>query len=205
MVLSTIRAICGARRSRSPRALGSVVSCPRIVTFLALQNAFMRNTTNERSARRLPWLLVGSWLLVSCTGIVGTSAGGGGRGGGDGVAGGGGGGGPLAAPVPLPAGIRRLTQAEALVSVTALLGVPADPIAKAMGTDTRQTGFTRNADQRVGSVQADALWHAMEGLVAHAAVTQRLAQLAPCATAAARTPAPRPSSTTSRPRRSGAR
>lgn len=67
------------------------------------------------------------------------------------------------------------------MSVAALLGVPADPIATALGSDTRQTGFTRNADQRVGSVQADALWHAVEGLV-ETAVTQRLAQLAPCAT-----------------------
>ena len=79
------------------------------------------------------------------------------------------------------AGIRRLGQAEVVTAATALLGVPADPLGAALGSDIRQAGFTRNADQRVSSVQADALWQAAQEL-AHTAVTQRLSALAPCST-----------------------
>lgn len=85
-------------------------------------------------------------------------------------------------PVFPPAGIRRLTQAEVQTAASRLLGAPALELATAMGSDTRQSGFTRNADQRVGSVQAEALWQATQTL-AHDAVTVRLTTLAPCATA----------------------
>lgn len=88
----------------------------------------------------------------------------------------------VGAPVFAPAGIRRLTRAEIDTAATALLGVPAARLAEALGADQRQLGFTRNADQRVGSVEADALWQATQAL-AHDAVTQRLTALAPCATA----------------------
>lgn len=119
---------------------------------------------------------------MSCTGIVGATPGEAGyRGGAGGPDGSGGGQTTLAAPVPVPAGIRRLTQREAQASVEVLLGISGASYAAALGTDTRQTGFTRNADQRVGSVQADALWHAALGL-AQAAVTERLNELAPCTT-----------------------
>jgi len=130
-------------------------------------------------------LLTAAGLLVSCTGIVGATPGEpgymAGAGGAGGPEGSGGGRTTLAAPVPPPAGIRRLTQREAQASVEVLLGVPGTSYGAALGTDTRQRGFTRNADQRVGSVQADALWVAVEGL-AQAAVSGRLAQLAPCTT-----------------------
>ncbi len=85
-------------------------------------------------------------------------------------------------PVYAPAGIRRLSQLEARTAASALLGLPALEVATALGSDLRQAGFTRNADQRVGSVQADALWQAAD-TVAHAAVTSRLTTVAPCATA----------------------
>lgn len=86
---------------------------------------------------------------------------------------------PPGPPVYLPAGIRRLSQAEVQNAATALLGIPATDVATAIGSDIRQAGYTRNADQRVGSVQADALWQAAQAL-AHQAVTQRLSTLAPC-------------------------
>lgn len=85
--------------------------------------------------------------------------------------------GPLVYP---PAGIRRLSQAELQTAASQLLGLDAAPLATAMGKDIRQSGFTRNADQRVGSVQADELWHAAQAL-AHDGVVQRLNTLAPCA------------------------
>jgi hypothetical protein len=88
---------------------------------------------------------------------------------------------PAGPPVFLPAGIRRLSQAEAQLAAKLLLGVPTADFAAALGPDLRQSGFTRNADQRVGSVQADALWQATQAL-ANVAVTQRLSTLAPCTT-----------------------
>lgn len=88
---------------------------------------------------------------------------------------------PAGPPVFVPAGIRRLSQTEAQVAAHLLLGVPTADFAAALGPDLRQSGFTRNADQRVGSVQADALWQATH-TVANLAVTQRLAMLAPCTT-----------------------
>ncbi len=89
---------------------------------------------------------------------------------------------------PLPpsypaAGVRRLTRAEAVAAATALLGVEATALGDALGPDVRQGGYTRNADQRVGSVQADALWSAAEAL-AREAVAQRLQALAPCSSSA---------------------
>jgi hypothetical protein len=84
-------------------------------------------------------------------------------------------------PVYLSAGIRRLSQAEVSTAAAALLGVPASDLATAIGSDLRQSGFTRNADQRVGSVQAEAMWRSVPTLV-HEAVSTRLAAIAPCAT-----------------------
>jgi hypothetical protein len=84
-------------------------------------------------------------------------------------------------PVYARAGIRRLSQSEVNVAGSALLGISAQPLAAALGTDTRQNGFTRNSDQRLGSVQADALWQATAAL-AHEAVLQKQNILAPCAT-----------------------
>lgn len=86
-------------------------------------------------------------------------------------------------PVYPRAGIRRLTQAELETAASGLLGVSAVQLATAMGNDNRQSGFTRNADQRVGSVQADALWQAAQAL-ARDAVATRLTTLAPCANSA---------------------
>jgi hypothetical protein len=80
------------------------------------------------------------------------------------------------------AGIRRLSQKEVEVATAAVLGIPSTDLATAMGTDVRQGGFTRNSDQRVSSVQADALWQSAQAL-ARQAVSQSLATLAPCATA----------------------
>ncbi|MFZ5443137.1 MAG: DUF1588 domain-containing protein [Myxococcota bacterium] len=139
-------------------------------------------------------------LLAGCTGsIVGprgddtsSTPAGGGRGGGSnvvgggtgGTVGGGGGGGevtPAGPPVFAPAGIRRMTRGEIQTAAGALLGVSATALGDALGTDMRQSGFTRNADQRLGSVEADALWQATQTL-AHTAVTQRLSALAPCTT-----------------------
>ncbi len=90
---------------------------------------------------------------------------------------------PAGPPVFPRAGIRRLTAAELQAATSTLLGAPAPELATAMGSDMRQSGFTRNADQRVGSVQADALWQAAQAL-AHDAVVARLSTLAPCAIAA---------------------
>lgn len=117
-------------------------------------------------------LLCGTLALAACTGsIEGPRP--------DGT------GGPLdpqaGPPVYAPAGIRRLSQAEVLTAATALVGLPADELATAVGADIRQAGFTRNSNQRVGSDQAQALWQAAQHY-AHDAVTQRLSTLAPCST-----------------------
>ncbi|MDP1829346.1 MAG: DUF1588 domain-containing protein [Archangium sp.] len=152
-------------------------------------------------------IIIGTFSLLSCTGLIegprpgepgvtpgvagagSGSAGGSAGGSGGGTASGGGTGvDPLVPFVPgppvfPPAGIRRLSQAEVQQAATTLLGLPATELGTALGTDTRQAGFTRNADQRVGSVQADALWQAAQTL-AHQAATQRLTALAPCSAAA---------------------
>jgi hypothetical protein len=77
------------------------------------------------------------------------------------------------------AGIRRLGRAEVERAATALLGISAAEFAATLGDDTRQAGFTRNVNERLTSVQADALWSAAQK-VASAAVAQRVSQLAPC-------------------------
>src|SRR5882724_7360447 len=81
----------------------------------------------------------------------------------------------------LPSRVRRLTNAEFDRSVQALLGT-----AKTTGAtfvpDTRQAGYTVNADQRVDPVLAGQLQLAAQDL-AHEAVTERLATLVPCSTA----------------------
>lgn len=89
---------------------------------------------------------------------------------------------PPGPPVYLPSGIRRLSQAEVSTAASGLLGVPATELATAIGSDLRQSGFTRNADQRVGSAQAEAMWRAVPTLV-HEAASTRLTTIAPCATA----------------------
>jgi hypothetical protein len=80
-----------------------------------------------------------------------------------------------------PAGVRRLTRAELEIAATQLLGAPATTLGAAVGDDLRQSGFTRNADQRLDAEQAEALRLAAEAL-AQTVVTQRLAALAPCTT-----------------------
>lgn len=88
-----------------------------------------------------------------------------------------------AAPAPearVPvAGVRRLTRAELLAAASALLGLDAGALAAALGADARQSGFTRNGDQRIGAEQAAALWDAAEALAAQAA-REQLEELAPC-------------------------
>lgn len=84
-------------------------------------------------------------------------------------------------PVYPPAGVRRLTRAELEIAATQLLGAPATTLGAAVGDDLRQSGFTRNADQRLDAEQAEALRLAAEAL-AQTVVTQRLAALAPCTT-----------------------
>jgi hypothetical protein len=87
-------------------------------------------------------------------------------------------GGPIT-PTYAPAGIRRLGRAEVERAAAQLLGIPAAELAAALGDDTRQAGFTRNVNERLTAVQADALWTSAQKLAA-AAVSQRLSTLAPC-------------------------
>lgn len=82
-------------------------------------------------------------------------------------------------PVPLPAGIRRLTQRELTQAVEALLpgtGAPLD----ALPDDTRQSDFTRNRAQIVDPIFAGAL-ETLARDAARAAIEQRWAQVVPCA------------------------
>jgi hypothetical protein len=124
--------------------------------------------------------------LVGCVGNVGGGAGGAGIGstGGSGA----GTGGDIGRPDPnateIPARIRRLTNAEYERTVAALLGTTTTRFAAHFTPDSRQSGFTINADQRVDGVLADQLKLSAEAL-AHQAVTERLATLVPCAAAAA--------------------
>jgi hypothetical protein len=141
----------------------------------------MKTTSSGESRRRPVAVVAAVALTAACTGLVGPAARldaklGGDGGTGDGEADGGT---AWSGPVALTAGVRRLTMKEAQAAVEALLGVSGGPFTTALGTDTRQTGFTRNAAQAVSSVQADALWQAAAGL-AQAAVTDHLATLAPC-------------------------
>jgi hypothetical protein len=82
------------------------------------------------------------------------------------------------APSLLPAGVRRLTNAEFEASVRALLGVGL-PAAAIFPPDARQDGFTRNDAQRVDPVFAKQVAAVAEVLGADA--TARAAELAPCA------------------------
>jgi hypothetical protein len=82
----------------------------------------------------------------------------------------------------IPARIRRLTNAEYDRSVAALLGTTLQPGAD-FTPDSRQSGFTLNAEQRVDGVLADQLKLAAETL-ARQAVSQRLSTLVPCASSA---------------------
>jgi hypothetical protein len=109
------------------------------------------------------------------------ATGGGGSTGGAGN-GGGGTGQPNPGATEIPARIRRLTNAEYDRTVAALLGTSTQP-ALAFTPDSRQSGFTINADQRVDGVLADQLKLSAETL-ARQAVTTRLATLVPCAAAA---------------------
>jgi hypothetical protein len=118
------------------------------------------------------WFICGVPLLLACTGTIepisqtpGAVAGGGAA--------------QHLLPVYARAGIRRLSQSEVQTAAALLLGISAQGLAAALGSDTRQENFTRNADQRVGSVAAEDLWQALQSL-AHEAVTQRLEALAPC-------------------------
>lgn len=112
-----------------------------------------------------------------------------GQGGGTGDAGGTGGGsgstdaGPDGATVYPLAGIRRLCRAEIERAATALVGISAADFASSLGNDSRQSGFSRNSNERIASVQAEALWNAADTLATQA-VNQRLSQLAPCSSSA---------------------
>jgi hypothetical protein len=132
----------------------------------------------------------GSTLNVGGTEQSGGTAGkGGGTTGGSGGAGavgtgGAGGGVPLPPDTEkaelLPAGIRRLTNAEFAASVGALLGVPL-PADISLPPDARQDGFTRNAAQRVDPVLAKQLDAIAQALSASA--RPQFDTLAPCAEA----------------------
>jgi len=82
----------------------------------------------------------------------------------------------------LPARVRRLTNAEFDRSVQDLLGTSAPPGATFV-PDTRQAGYTVNAEQVVDPVLAGQLQLAAQDL-AHDAVANRLSSLVPCAASA---------------------
>ncbi len=137
--------------------------------------------------RRLMHLLLAFSAAAACTGRLGSpfDSGGARSGGGSGSSAGGPGvlpnGSSPASAYP-PPGIRRLSQAEIETAAAGLLGISAAPLAVAIGNDIRQSGFTRNGDQRMSSVQAEDYWEASLAL-AREAVTQRLVALAPCSNA----------------------
>jgi hypothetical protein len=78
----------------------------------------------------------------------------------------------------LPARIRRLSDAEYQASVSALLQDGANGVSAGFVPDSRQSGFTVNAAQRVDPVFARQLAEAAITLAAN--VRARLAELAPC-------------------------
>jgi hypothetical protein len=116
--------------------------------------------------------LSGLSAAVGCAGAIGEP-------GVEGTAGGPGG--ATSSPL-LPARLRRLTNAEYDNTVAALLGT-AQRLGASFGPDTRQGGFTVNADQRVNSLLAAQLKAAAETLAADA-VAKHLPALAPCAASA---------------------
>jgi hypothetical protein len=81
-------------------------------------------------------------------------------------------------PSLLPAGVRRLTNAELEASARALLGVGAPP-GVIFPPDARQDGFTRNDAQRVDPVFAKQVAAVAAALGENA--TSRADELAPCA------------------------
>src|SRR5262245_32876634 len=84
-----------------------------------------------------------------------------------------------AASVWLPARVRRLSNRELDNTVKDLLATTSDLSAK-FPPDTRQSGFTLNAAQRVDATYAGQLNDAADAL-AEEAVTERLSTLVPCA------------------------
>ena len=81
--------------------------------------------------------------------------------------------------VLLPARVRRLTNAEYERTISALV-LAREDVADRLPPDVRQEGYTPNAEQTVPSAWGAGL-DAIAREVAHRAVTQRLAALAPCA------------------------
>jgi hypothetical protein len=79
----------------------------------------------------------------------------------------------------LPARIRRLTNEEIDASATTLLGIPST-LGKALPSEFRQNGFTRNEGQVVDSLMASAL-DAAAAELARATVSSRLDALVSCA------------------------
>jgi hypothetical protein len=120
-------------------------------------------------------LSVGAFALGACLGTIGD-------GGTSGASGGGtmpsldGGGAPS---VWLTARVRRLSNRELDNSVKDLLGT-STLLSARLPPDTRQSGFTVNAAQRVDATYAGQLKDGVEAL-ANEAVTQRMSTLVPCA------------------------
>ncbi|MET0593908.1 MAG: DUF1592 domain-containing protein [Polyangiaceae bacterium] len=110
------------------------------------------------------------------TGGTGSTGGSGGAGG----AGGAGGSGGTAAAAPLPARIRRLTNAEFDTSVYSLFGITSK-YGATFTPDTRQDGFTRNDAQRVDPVLTMQLDDAATAIATQARAT--FTTIAPCSNA----------------------
>jgi hypothetical protein len=117
------------------------------------------------------------------TGAAGTGSTGTGNTAGTGVVISGAGGSNMGPVTLLPAGIRRLSNAEYDASVQALLGTTQSP-SRSFPPDARQAiGFTMNDEQRVDPVLARALDDAALALVSEARGNGKLASLAPCSNA----------------------
>jgi hypothetical protein len=84
----------------------------------------------------------------------------------------------------LPRRVRRLSNRELDNSAMDLLGTTT-LLSSTLGPDTRQSGFTLNADQRVDDTYGGQLQGAADAL-AQEAVTKRLSTLVPCASSANR-------------------
>ena len=111
-------------------------------------------------------------------GSDGTGSGGSGGSGGSNPGGTGGAGGGPSAAAPLPARIRRLTNAEFDASVKALLGIDSK-FGATFTPDARQDGFTRNDAQRVDPVFTMQIDDAATQLATQARA--KFSTLAPCA------------------------
>lgn len=110
------------------------------------------------------------------TGGTGSTGGSGGAGG----AGGAGGSGGTAAAAPLPARIRRLTNAEFDASVYSLFGITSK-YGTTFTPDTRQDGFTRNDAQRIDPVLTMQLDDAATAIATQ--VRAKFTTIAPCSNA----------------------